>query len=201
MLEYLNQLPCEVLGHNMLGYLELIDIIHLERAASSHKWQPLLTSILPYCPHIIRFNKFQSNNKAIIWFNKKRCRVQRVRVNVKLLCDVDFEHSILDNIELTIHQYTTLNDIKPLQNSVANQILKQINIDQLQFPAVMEVLFSILINSSVSSLNIESLNLSQWMKHIRKIGPCLRELRIKYRCAHIKSITGYCPYLEKLILK
>ena len=58
MLEYLIQLPCEVLGHNMLGYLELIDIIQLERAASSHKWQPLLTSILPYCPSIVLFHKF-----------------------------------------------------------------------------------------------------------------------------------------------
>ena len=156
MLECFNQLPCEVLGHNMLGYLEIIDIIQLERAASSHKWQPLLTSILPYCPPIILFHKFQSNNKAINWFNKKRCRVQVVKVEVRLLCELDFEHSILDNIELTIHQNTTLNDIKSLQKTFANQNIKEIDIGLYQDPAVMEVLFSLLSNnSSVRSLDIE----------------------------------------------
>ncbi len=114
MLEYLIQLPCEVLGYNMLEYLELIDIIQLERATSSHKWQPLLRAILHYCPPVEVFNRFQWKHKAVYWFDKRHCRVQGVKLGVKLLCELDFEHSILDNIEFYIEQDTSLDNIKPL---------------------------------------------------------------------------------------
>ena len=117
--------------------------------------------------------------------------------------ELDFEHSILDNIELTIHQNTTLNDIKPLQMTFANQNLKEIEIHLHQDPAVMEVLFSLLTNSSVSSLNIESTNLSEWMEHIKKIGPSIYELSVFDSIREmnmLNTLTDYCPYLEKLSL-
>ena len=50
MLEYLVLLPCDVLGHSVFGFLELIDIIQWENAGASHKSQQLLRAILPYCP-------------------------------------------------------------------------------------------------------------------------------------------------------
>ena len=65
-------------------------------------------------------------------------------------------------------------------------------IDGYQDPAVMEVLFSLLSNSSVRSLDIESSNLSQWITHIKKIGPCLREISISDvnpQLTMIKTIT------------
>ena len=45
MLEYLIQLPSETLGHNVLGFLEVIDLIQLENAAASSKSQQLLKTL------------------------------------------------------------------------------------------------------------------------------------------------------------
>ena len=69
----------------------------------------------------------------------------------------------------------------------------------------MEVLFSLFnnTNSSVCSLSIVASNLSEWIEHIRMIGPCLREMFIDDFSTNfpiIKSLSLYCPYLEKLIL-
>ena len=204
MLEYLILLPCEVLGYNMLGYLELIDIIQLERAASSHKWQSLLRAILHYCPAVILSYMFQWKHESIHWFNKRQFRVYGVKLGVKLLCVLDFEHSILDNIEFYIEQDTSLDYIKPLKNTFFSQNFAHLKIKGNQDPAVMEVLFSLLSNnSSVRSLYIESSNLTQWMEHIKKIGPYLRELGLFGRSTQlsmITTITKLCPYLKKLSL-
>ena len=70
-----------------------------------------------------------------------------------------------------------------------------------QDPVVIEVLFLLL--SNVQSLYIESSNLSQWMGHIRAIGPGLREMAIYDdvpQLAMITTVTLCCPYLEKLSL-
>ena len=70
-----------------------------------------------------------------------------------------------------------------------------------QDPAVMDVLFSLL--SSVRTIHIDSSNLTEWMMHLKQLGPYLRELNLMYVYAHSKifsTITEYCPYLEQLIL-
>ena len=204
MLEYLVRLPLEVLGEKLLGYLELIDIVRLENAAASHKWQQFLQSILPYCPPInivsdLTFNIYTMKNGEMAWFKKRRCRVQLVRIGVKLLSEVNFDYSNLEaSIELYLEANTTPGDIVPLHNPKLINRIARIHIAGKQDPAVMEVLFSLL--DSVHSLNIESPNLSLWMGHIKKIGTGLLEMRIKYSYEMIKIITEYCPYLEKLSL-
>ena len=195
MLEYLIQLPCEVFGRNMLGFLELVDIIQFEKAAVCHESQQLLKSILPYSPPIV-VNRFKWKLEAINWFNKRRCRVQHATIYIESLFGVDFQNYIFDDIELQISYIKSLQYIEPLQNSYISDRVTSVKIQGKQHAAVIEVLFSLL--SSVRSLNIESTNLSQWMEHIKKIGPCLCDLSICNNYALIKIITEYCPYLEKL---
>ena len=88
-----------------------------------------------------------------------------------------------------------------LQNQYINEKVFCVKIKSDQDPAVMEVLFSLF--SSVHSLDIRNSNISQWMEHIKKIGPCLRELSILSIIPQfliLKTITDYFPYLEKLNL-
>ena len=201
MLEYLIQLPFEVLGQSMLGFLELIDIIQWENAAASHESQHFLREILPYCPPIVvkSDESFEWHKTSIHWFNKRRCHVEFVRINIDLMCEVDFEHSVLDNIELYFKTGTSLHHCKPLNDPNLNRRNTSVKIKGKQYPAVIEVLFSLL--SSVRSLEIEnSNNLSQWIEHIKKLRPCMRELLISYNNTDIKTILEYCPYLEKLSL-
>ena len=144
MLEYLIQLSCDVLGHNMLGFLELIDILQFENAVTSHESQNLLREILPYCPPIVvkTDDRFELHKKSIEWFNKRRCHVEFVKINIELLCEVDFTEYFLDNIELFLSNGISLEHMEPWKNHNINQKVTSVNIQLDQDPAMMEVLFS-----------------------------------------------------------
>ena len=179
MLEYLIQLPCDYLGQNVLGFLDLIDIIQLENGATSHKSQKLLKAIFPYCPPIRlsdSFNQVCLKTDALNWFHSRLCRIKFVRIDFDSLCEVNFEHFIMENIELCLKKYATLRNIESLPNQYIDENVSHVMIRNDQDPAVMEVLFSLL--SSVRSLHIQSSNLTEWMEQIKQIGPCLRELTI-----------------------
>ena len=53
MIEYIIQLPCEVMGQRIMGFLDLNDIMQFEKAAASQKCQSLLRAVFPYCPPIV----------------------------------------------------------------------------------------------------------------------------------------------------
>ena len=203
MLEYLIQLPYEVLGHKMLIYLELIDIIQFEKAAASQESQQLLQSILLYCPPIVvaLSDTFHFNSECSKWFHKRRCHVKLAQISVKSLCHLDFEHSVLNNIELLINSTLSLDDIT-LLNSITLRIT-HLRIQDNQDPKVMEVLFSLLntTGSIIHFLHIKSSNLSKWFEHIKPIGPSLREIAVDQCVTNyttIITISEYCPNLEKL---
>ena len=208
MLEYLIQLPCEVLGQNMLGFLELIDIIQFENAAASHKSHQLLREILPYCPPLVlsdSFNQVNWKQDAVNWFNGRRCRINFIKIELESLSEVKFERCILDNIELCLSNYLSLRDIGSLCNHSIDKKVICLKIKGSQEPGVMTVLFSLLSSGcSVRSLDImDSPNLSEWLQYIKEIGPYLFKLNIhggNTYMSMIKSITEHCPYLDQLSL-
>ena len=202
MLEYLIQLSAETLGQNMLGYLELIDIIRLENAASSHKSQQLVKEMLLCCPPL-SLEHFEINRDSINWLAKRRCCVQHATIPVDALCEVDIQHNAFDNIELCLNFNTSMQHIDHLKNPFINQKITSVKIKDDQDPTVMEVLFTLLSNSDVSSLDIQTSNQYEWVEPIRKIGTSLRELSIENHTtltAMINTLVKYCPNLEKLSL-
>ena len=205
MLEYLIQLPCEIIGQNMLGFLELIDIIQFENAAASHKSQQLLRAILPYSPPI----RIQDSNPSkpfylrhlsCDWFIKRRYRIQQVKISIDVFREVVNPNFVLDNIELFLNKTISLEKQEYLKNPSISQCVNYIKIFDFQDPAAIEVLFYLLL-TCVRSLYIQSPNLTQWMRHIKLIGSCLLDILIDECCIQstiIRTITEYCPYLEKL---
>ena len=201
MLEYLSQLPYEALGQKMLGFLELSDIIQWENAAASYESQQLLRAILPYSPPIVvsdSWYRVQSNHIICNWFSNRRCRVKFMRIPIESLCEVKFEHSVLYDITLSLKKKAFPKHIALLKNPNISNMITKLQIKGKQDPAVMKVLFSLL--SSVRSLEIEESNPSQWAEHIMQIEPCLRELNINNCAIKVKTITEYCPFIEKLSL-
>ena len=204
MLEYLIQLPCEVMGERMMGFLDLNDIMQFEKAAASQKSQSLLRAVFPYCPPIIVVKPPENLYNLIYtshnWFKKRQCRVQLVRISVELFSEVDFDHSILEgNIELYLKANATPGDILRFVNPECSRKITQLQIEGDQDPVVMGVLFSQLCN--VRNLYIQSSNLSQWIENVNKIGPSINELAVFDSIREmntINTITKYCPYLEKL---
>ena len=190
MLANLIELPYEILGQSVLGYLELIDIIQWENAAASHKSQQLLKEILAYCPPIYCNPLFKLKESSICyWFSKRRCRAQAMKFDLGTLIKipVDIEHSFVDSIELYLCSNTSLHFVEPLKNSLINQRVTYLNVKGNQDPTVMNVLFSLFSDGRVRSLDIESSNLYDWINYIRNIGPSLRELSI-LNCAQLNIL-------------
>ena len=196
-------MPCETMGPNILGFLELIDIIQWENAAAGQKSQQLLRAILPYCPPIMvsdSWNRVMFNHIVCNWFRTRRCRVQFMRIPIESLCEVNFEHSVMYDITLCLKEEMSLEDIKSLNDSSIRDKITKLDVKGKQDAAVMEVMFSLLTNGSVRSLDIGNSNLSEWVEHIKKIGPYLRELNFNNGSIQLKTLTEYFPYLEKLSL-
>ena len=198
MLEYLIQLPFDSLGQNLLGFLDLSDIIQFENAATSHESQQLLRETLPYSPPNM-VECFEFNRELIDWCNKRRYRFQHATISVETLFEVKYQRYIFDNIELHLKSNASSQHIEPLKNNYINRRVTSVKIRGNQDPAVIEVLFSLL--SCVRSLIIQTPTISHWMEHIKQIGPCLHELSINCWTSQFKmltTITEYCPNLEKL---
>ena len=124
-----------------------------------------------------------------------------MRIPIESLCEVNFDHSVLYGITLCFKEKASLKDMAILNDPNIRNNITQLQIVGKQDPAVMEVLFSLLTNSSVRSLYIRRSNPLRWMEHIKKIGPCLSELAINscsIKLTILTTISKYCPYLEKL---
>ena len=215
-------MPTETLGQSMMGYLALKDIVRFENAAASHESQQLLRAILPYCPAIAFKSRImyrsELNIGSIKWFNQRRCRVQYVSIDVELLIEADSDEFYIDDIELCLNGKISLKTLKPLQNHKLTQRITSVVIREYQEPAVLEVLFSLLTSagsSNVRSLDVELSNLSDWLEHVKKIGPYLQELfihnyatksRIRFHISMISEsdstilqyIAVNCPHLRIL---
>ena len=208
MLEYLSQLPSEVIGQNMLGYLELADIIELEKSAASQKSQQFLKAIISYCPPIVfpkTWYKLSAKHEAINWCNNFRCRVQLLKIPVALLGEVDFEHSVLDNIELYLTWTLTQRNIIPLDDPNISRRITQLVIQGNPNSSVMEVLFPKLQHvRCLQIFDIQHTSIeTQWFIHAKHLGVTLKELYISHMFNPIDMynlIAEYCPYLEKLSL-
>ena len=208
MLQYLVHLPYEAFGEFMLGFLDLIDIVQLEKAAANHEAQKLLKGILPYCPDVVipdrSFNQLQLKPGFINWFHKRRCCVQFVKIAIEVLLEVDFENSMLNNIELCFDEKIVPKIIKPLQNPCINQRIRCVEIKGDQYFEVMEVLFLLLsCGGSVRCLTIQESNLSQWIEYLQNIAHDLKELVIEDKSADIRmylTILQNCSDLEILSL-
>ena len=137
------------------------------------------------------------------WFIKRHCRIKFVRIDLEVLCEANFEHTILNNIELCLGQYASFRHTASLQNQYINEKVFCVKIKSDQDPAVMEVLFSLL--SSVRSLDIRNSYISQWMEHIKtEYCPNLEKLNL-YTVADVsqssdilQSIANNCPHLHNL---
>ena len=123
-----------------------------------------------------------------------------MRIPIESFCEVNFEHSVLYDITLSLKTKASFKDIELLNDPNIGDRITKLEIKSNQDTAVMEVLFSLLSNSSVHSLDIQESNSIRWMGHKKKIVPCLHELIIddSEPLKVFKSVVECCSYLEKL---
>ena len=77
MIQFLKFIPAQLLGQFVLGFLELSDLVQLDRSTCCRDSQDLINTIFPWCPSLVLQGRFSLNNNSMKWFQRKSCRNQQ----------------------------------------------------------------------------------------------------------------------------
>ena len=115
MLRLLEDLPVELVGTNVLGYLSLKDIVMLERACGSKESHQAFMEKLPYCPSIILPSSKHNNISVLQWFANRQCKIDSLKLQLPgdNLC-LHIKNLQFDYFDLCICSNTTTESLNPL---------------------------------------------------------------------------------------
>ena len=124
MLKLLENLPVELMGSNVLGFLSLTDIIVLERACGSKKSHHLFLSLIPYCCPA-EFPTSEHSNKSVMdWFANRQCKI--ASLTIKLPGDnpcLHVKNLQVEYFDLEIYSGATIESLQTLlENNIAHLI-------------------------------------------------------------------------------
>ena len=228
MLILIEELPVEIMGTNVLGYLYLQDIVMLERACGSKTSHQLFLNMIPYCFPVTLPIKKYNIREALDWFVNRRCKLSSL--TIKLPGDnpcLHVKNLQVEYFDLHIKSSITLESLQPLlDNNIAHQI-KSIDITENQNREVIEQLSNITWNVTKLSLTnstnfktwlsaatltrwkLTEINLSGWKITTTLImlivQTCTELTTMKLYCDNIDdsaviAIAQHCPQLETLHL-
>lgn len=82
MLNLIENLPVELVGTNILGYLDIRDIVMLERACSCKESHQLFRFWIQSCPSVVIPSSKYKNIKTLIWFAKREGRIEFLTIEL-----------------------------------------------------------------------------------------------------------------------
>ena len=126
MLRLLEDIPVELVGTNVLGYLSLKDIVMLERACGSKKsYKAFMEQITGSPPVTVTLPSFMDKNISIYnWFARRHCKIYAL--DIKLPGDNPCLHVKklqVKNFHLQIYANVAIDSLKPLlENNVGCKV-------------------------------------------------------------------------------
>ena len=228
MLNLVENLPMELVGTNVLGYLYLKDIVMLERACGSKTSHQLFLDVLAYCFPVVLPTSEHSNKFVINWFVNRQCKLSFL--TIKLPGDnpcLHVKNLQVEYFDLQIKCRITMESLKPLLESNTAHFINSVYIIWNQNKEVMEQLSA--FTGNVRKLRITySDNCMDWLttetlvrwkpKEIELlqlempitlvsflVQTCIELTSIKLDSktvddAVVISIAQHCPKLETLII-
>ena len=80
MLNLIENLPVDLVGTNVLGYLSLKDIVLMERACGNKKSHQQFMSIILYCPAITYPHHKRGLALSLHWFERTQCPISSLAI-------------------------------------------------------------------------------------------------------------------------
>ena len=164
MLSLIENLPVDLVGANVLVYLDIRDIVMLERGCGSKKSHQQFLSWAPYSPAVVLPSSSYKSITTLNWFAKRQCRIESAII--RLPGDnpgLQVENLQVDNFDLQIYSNTGIEEfIKPLTDRNLGYKVKTIYVDGNQNREVMEKLS--VCTGKVTLLHIsQSSNCMEWL--------------------------------------
>ena len=229
MIEFIEQLPTELLCTHMISYLELRDLVKLESATSKHSSNQLVILFLPRCSPI-DYSSIRGNCKLKSWLVDKKVRIESWPLSLPedIVCSENY--TSVNSFDLYISGMSSSNIIKHLQSISIGTRIRTLRPNLRMTVDLMEQLVSYMPNvrklvchytgtdSKVESYNwLTNKILSTWkleeffMSHvssvtITRMTPYLQDVTVMDLSASVMddaavtAIAQHCPKLKTLKL-
>ena len=228
MLRFIENLPVELVGKHVLGYLSLQDIVLLERSCGSKKSHQLFLNLIPYCSPVVVPSRLHTDTSVIEWFSKRQCKISSLTIrlpgnnpclHVKNLQVKYYDLEIKPRIKIESLIHVLKNDIASNVNSI--QIHQDQNIEVIEelsaCTANVKILYIDFSNNSIEWLTVDIL--SRWKLTecdftrlsittsfiMLVVQTCTELTSIKLNTSNIDdsaviAIAQHCPKLETLMI-
>ena len=151
LLSLIEKLPVDLVGTQVLGCLDVRDIVRLERACGSKTSHQLFFSLILYSPPVVLHSSKHNNLLSLEWFRKRRCRLENLTISLpEINPGLHVQNIPMNSIDLTIESDVTLVNYKHLLDNNTINLVRYIDIQEYQNKEVMEQL-------SLCTRNVESL--------------------------------------------
>ena len=228
LLNLMENLPVELVGTNILGFLAWKDIVMLERTCGSKKSLKHFLDLIPYCPPVVLPSCKHTNQSVLDWFANKKCRIEYLTIQIPGDNPGLNMSNLVLSFDLQIIDLSRIRSYKFLiDNKVGNKV-RSIKITGYQYREVMEQLSA--CTGNVKQLTISYSDncmdwltvdvLSRWkLKNISFEGPAVTTSLMKLivqTCTELTSIkqasykiddsavidiAQHCPKLQTLKLE
>ena len=98
MWSYICMLPFEVVGQHVLASVDLKSLVKLDSAIMEHKQRAEFLELLNYCPPVAIHQDIQASNAELLWFKRRKCRIQEIKLSLSQSDYYDVDTSIADRV-------------------------------------------------------------------------------------------------------
>ena len=228
MLRLLEDLPVELVGTNVLGYLSLKDIVMLQQACGSKQSHQAFMEQIPHRPPVILPSSKHYSIFVLQWFANIQCKIEFLTIQLPgNNHGLHVKNLQVDYFDMQVTEYTTVESLQPILRNKIGFKISNITIRGNTNKEVMEQLSACTVN--VKQLTITNSKycmdwltvdiLSRWKLQaiyvdnsvlaryllIILVQTCTDLTSIKLYSNNIDdaaviAIAQHCPKLEKLLL-
>ena len=116
MVDIMENLPCDLVGNHVFGFLRFKDLVHLENASASHISRQIFLNIIPHCPPVDIDWFCDTPSDCVLWFAKKKCRMFRLKLTLTSKTILD-ENLLVENCNISIKGSLTVKHCRILNNA------------------------------------------------------------------------------------
>ena len=158
MWEYISLLPADLVGEHVLNFLNMGEIVKLERALAGYQLEVTFRSFLLYCS--CKDIPVWSNSMQLIWYQKRNLHINVLKLNFD-----QFSQHINIKFVKEIHLYIRIILTSELLDSIQNTMfwtkVSSITIRFKQDNKIMKKLFQYLKN--IHNIKIVKSNSDEWL--------------------------------------
>ena len=144
MLSYIFILPSEVVGQNVIDFLNLKDLVQLDTAIMEHKYRTEFLELLTNCSPVAIPQNINASKEELLWFKQRKCSIKEMKISLSQSDYFDVDTSMADRVILELDRKVVPVDMENLIQSHIVSTITIITILGEQDNELIHLLFSLM---------------------------------------------------------